>query len=479
MNQEETLALYAQGQEAWNKWAKERLAEQEELKVAGEWQVDADGEAKNEATESWFEKSNSIFRYSIRDRYKFQSRNFSNLIFPGTVSFRNFQFIDHPSFTRSIFKHKVEFEYATFKGATFTNTIFKGKVSFNNSTFEGKTTFVCTKFHQQTSFETCIFNEDVEFVDTNFLDHVTFEHANFYKLCKFHRCLFSPHIDANFCNTIFHYNAWFGDCEFHGNAIFARLQSKLNLVFRDTTFHRSANFDAIKAEYTFSLEKVTFTKDIPNFIQAHFEESPRLDDVIFDQTIAPGTFWNSITTPITKETKARYQALKRLAIQAHDHENEQRFWAGELRSDRSLKTQDNKWNFRPLFSAYWWGNIAYGALSNYGRSIVRPLIAWIVLTTLVTTLHLYAHIPRKDTCNICESAIHVAVKTGSLGLIQDPSKRIVFVRDYACLYGTHNDKRQTPEIPGYILLAEGFQALISAILIFLFLLGLRNNFKLK
>ncbi len=458
MDRDETLELYAQGREAWNKWANERLTERKELEDRGEWQVDDQDEAANEATETWFEKSHAIFNYSVQDQHKFQSINFNNLIFPGTVSFQGFKFQRQTSFNGSKFKHKAKFIGSKFERQTsFKNAIFSGKTSFKNTTFEGETTFENTHFH----------------------DAVTFEHANFYKLCKFHQCTFAPHKDANFCNAIFHYNTWFGDCEFHGNAIFARLQSKLNLVFRDTTFHQSANFDAIQAEHTFSLEQVTFKKLVPNFIQAHFDEAPRLDDITFGTTIAPGNWWNSITKPVAKETKARYQALKRLAIEAHDHENEQRFWAGELRSDRSLKTEDNQWNLRPLYSAFWWGNIIYGAVSNYGRSIARPIIAWMALTALVTGLHLCAHTPGQDNCNITQSAMHVAVKTGSLGLIQDPSKRIVFVRDYACLYGTHTDKRQTPKIPGGILWVEGLQALFSAILIFLCLLGIRNNFKLK
>ena len=503
MDQEETLRLFKQGKEAWNQWAEKQLAEQKELEETGKWKIDASGEAENEATKTWFENSYARFQCNNNGSYNIGSSSFESFIFPGSVSFLDFKFQYATSFQESTFKHKVKFIHSKFEcKATFENTIFENEAIFKNATFHDKatfagavfknealfdnamfekeTTFHATTFHHPAYFQKCNFKEDVRFIDTKFLDYITFEHANFYKLCKFYQSTFSPEIDANFCNAIFHYNTWFGECEFHGNTIFARLQSKLNLVFRDTTFHQSANFDAIRAEHTFSLEKVTFKKDVPNFIQAHFEEAPRLDDITFGKSVAPGSFWNSILSPISTETKARYQALKRLAIEAHDHENEQRFWAGELRSDRSLRTEDNQWKIRPLFSAFWWGNIAYGAVSNYGRSIIRPLFTWIALTILVAILHISTHTPTENNnCNICRSALHVAVKTGSLGLIQDPSKRIIFVRDYACLYGTQNDKRQTPNIPGAILAAEGFQALFSAILIFLCLLGIRNNFKLK
>ncbi len=41
MNREETLALYAQGRDAWNAWAAERLAERKRLEEAGAWAVEA------------------------------------------------------------------------------------------------------------------------------------------------------------------------------------------------------------------------------------------------------------------------------------------------------------------------------------------------------------------------------------------------------------------------------------------------------
>lgn len=39
MNKDETLALYAQGKDAWNAWAKDMLDRRAEMEKAGTWQV--------------------------------------------------------------------------------------------------------------------------------------------------------------------------------------------------------------------------------------------------------------------------------------------------------------------------------------------------------------------------------------------------------------------------------------------------------
>jgi hypothetical protein len=96
---------------------------------------------------------------------------------------------------------------------------------------------------------------------------------------------------------------------------------------------------------------------------------------------------------------------------------------------------------------------------------------------LRTKTHITKQSDLKD-CDIRSSAFRVAAKNGAIGLLQNPAKRSTFVRDYTCLYGTYNDN-VTPKIPNSIFWIELFHTLLSAILIFLTLLGIRNNFKLK
>lgn len=409
MNREETLALYEQGKDAWNKWANEMLEERKRLEEAGEWEVDYMNRPKNEVTKIWLEKAKA---------------NFSNEETPHT-------FEKEVNFGYFIFPEKASFDTATFKkSAWFYETFFKEEAYFNNAFFK---------------------------------EEAVFSKATYKKA-------------AVFINTTFNKSTWFNNITFKEASLFKTALFKGETTFKNTKFIDEAIFNAIRVESAFALEKTKFLNQVPNFIQASFKEAPRLDNIEFGYDVPPGSFGNSITIHTPTEIKVRYQALKRLAIQAHDHENEQRFWAGELRSDRSLRTEDGGWNLRPLVSAFWWGNIAYGCVSDYGYSIVKPIGALLILICLMTGLHLTKS-KTPLTYDQVFSAGYIAANKSFLFLGADPTKRNIIKEKYTALYGANEN--QTPKIPKTILTAEFFQTLLSAIFIFLALLGIRNNFKMK
>ena len=69
-----------------------------------------------------------------------------------------------------------------------------------------------------------------------------------------------------------------------------------------------------------------------------------------------------------RDLSARWRALKRLAVQGHDHMHELEFFQNELKTRR--------WSTdRPWHAVFWFG-LFYGWLSDFGRSIVRPLFWW-------------------------------------------------------------------------------------------------------
>lgn len=434
MNREETLALYEQGIDAWNKWANEMLQSKKRFLENGEWE---------ERKYKWIENTSVNFS-SVSYPHEFKKEmNFINLIFPSKVY--------------------------------FTKATFKGYVQFDNITFYDKVNFSYTEFKSTTSF-----------IDTNFQDPVLFHKSKFIDEVTFRRCKFNA-------------NAWYDQCIFYENADYELAHFLKETSFKNAKFLKSAEFRAIHSDSAFSLEGTVFQNHVPNFDQAHFVEAPRLDNIVLGADVSPGNFKNSITTFIHPDIKVRYQALKRLAVQAHDHENEQRFWAGELRSSRSLKKEDSSWSWPERGIANWLGNIIYASISDYGRSIYKPIVAWICLTLLITLIHLWSQTSNSsaqlgienikmkiqmsdnvklDKCNTFNSALHLAFKKSILGLGQDASKRNIYVRDYTCLYGTYNDN-ETPKIPNSIFWIELLHTLFSAILIFLTLLGIRNNFKLK
>ena len=491
MNREETLALYAQGREAWNKWANEMLAERKRLEEAGEWEATQNNEGslepQNAATQTWYDGARADFNDSENIYHFEQDANFSYFIFPTDLNF------NHTTFWKN-----ANFDNATFVGhAKFDNAVFIMNAEFEGATFGEDARFQNISFRGDTKFEKVIFFSLAWFDQAKFDGNVRFSHATFNKNAWLDQAKFSG-------------NAWFDKTIFNAQAWFANTSFRKDVQFNNSNFRSDTNFSNI-----FSLEKPDFHtsnfKGPVNFSYAELEKGIILSSSTFKNThqfhniISPGRIdfsnshfinppdFSNIETPtdisidnaiiktpslifslfkkVDPTLSTRFRRYKAYAIKDHDNFSEHNFFIGELVG--TLLSRYGKLN--PII----WFGCLYELLSRFGTSVLRPLFAWVALTAMVTTLHIYAHTSGQDNCNITNSAFHVAVKTGSLGLIQDPSKRIVFVRDYTCLYGTHNDKRETPKIPPSILFVEGVQALLSAILIFLLLLGLRNNFKLK
>ena len=86
---------------------------------------------------------------------------------------------------------------------------------------------------------------------------------------------------------------------------------------------------------------------------------------------------------------ARWRALKRLAIQAHDTDRELKFNAQEIQAERAA----SRWPL-PVAPDDWkvWlrstSGYLYWLFSNYGRSLLRPFAAWAVGILAFTAFYL-------------------------------------------------------------------------------------------
>src|SRR5262249_25310965 len=150
MTRDETVALFLQGKEAWNAWAKKKLAERKALEEAGRWQEEKDswsdtanadfsdclfrvrgaegtkeasGEAdKEEVAEELHNKSLSLGGEKIE---------FESFIFPGLTNFKSAAIEGYADFGSTTFEGDANFEYATFKGyADFESATFLGDANF-------------------------------------------------------------------------------------------------------------------------------------------------------------------------------------------------------------------------------------------------------------------------------------------------------------------------------------------------------------
>ena len=254
---------------------------------------------------------------------------FNDARFEGDAVFRDVRFWRHASFANAIFSGRTDFSGGvTFaREADFGSARFCRDVTFEGAKFAGPATFA--------SFDDATFSRRACFVDATFEEITMFNSATFEAYAVFD-------------------GASFGDIASFFQAKFGGYTSFASAKFDD------ANFSAVHADRGFSLAEAAFER-APAFIQAHFEEAPRLDNLKIPELKG---IWNPLLrrVRVDADTSARYRALKRLAIQAHDHQLELRYFASELKASRD----------RGLAFA----TLAYGLLSNFGRLIFLPLAWW-------------------------------------------------------------------------------------------------------
>ena len=230
--------------------------------------------------------------------------------------------------------------------------------------FPGEVRFDFTRFFQQAWFFDALFLGNIRFNGVHFSDHAGFDGAKFES-------------DAWF-NSTFAGSAWFRNALFSSDVIFADATFKGYTTFQGARFRKAAAFNAIRSERAFDLSDAFF-EGAPDFIQAHFEEAPRLDNVLIRGNRAEFP-WPTVVHSSERDIPARWRALKRLAVQSHDTDRELQFFAAEVRSARynydwplPLQIESEAWGGALRFYAGW----LYQIFSDFGRSLARPFSFWL------------------------------------------------------------------------------------------------------
>jgi len=216
------------------------------------------------------------------------------------------------------------------------------------------------EFYNRIFFHGAKFLEGTRFNGSVFNSRATFINSKFYSRNVFARAIFKRY--ARFQNTKFIGDVWFHQASF---------ESRTN--FQGAEFQKLCNFDGCNALTTCNFDGTLFSNNVPSFHQAHFVEAPSLDLAslpaasIFDRGGA-----NAVRN---------YRALKRLAIQGHDTDRELQFFSGEVRSARFVSDWPVPWPIweaKPCggFFRFWLGTL-YEIFSDFGRSVFRPVAAWL------------------------------------------------------------------------------------------------------
>ena len=499
MNREETLVLYGKGKDKWNAWAYDLLEKKEDSQDNNQWIIDAVADFSEE-----------VFRGEA---------DFSGFIFPSSVSFRKAQFAGTAHFQNVLFKGRANFSEAVFEGMSFfSHCVFFGEANFSNTTFKEESHFNYEKFDGMTNFKNADFQEDAWFMETKFggsaefqkckfgmhtkFDRANFERDAFFSEAKFRqeptfrRVIFGSNAEfrmsefkkgADFRESEISGSIHFDDASFYQDSKFRLMRFKKYASFRDTKFLGDADFSAIQSDTAFFMDGVEFSK-VPNFHQATFAQAPQLNTVDFGaDPNSKGVFWRAwrkflsevLNRQASEELKAlekqgrnaeaRCLALMRLATQGNDREREHLFFR--------KKCLARRWVIDKVWHASFWVGWLYHLFSDFGRSLSRPLVGLFTGGILFAVIYLCLSLDGSH-CVACDDAgeheVGAAFKLSlsrSLPALWGLSGFGAKVQEYSeCLYGQEGDT--------VALLFGLLQSAFSLAMIFLFLLALRNRFRI-
>lgn len=466
MNRDQSFVLYKKGKDAWNEWAGQMLVQRQAWADDGTWPEGEEPPENRQQVLEWCAEASSDFTNTPFD----QSYDFEEFQFPWDVDFSKCRFTGDAVFVDIDVRGNFECR----------NTVVECDLIMINARIGGAARFQGTTFKGEAAFDKSQFQGSVTFTQDAFLGEANFQDVQFFKNVYFSGVRFSE--DVSFIAAVFHRECWFKQARFLGFT-----------AYTNTIFYGPAYFVAASAKSGFTLKNAEFF-ELPNFVQANFTEAPGLEDlVIHTRERIPftkmlfGLFFDFAPDDEDYvedvDESQKWRSLKRLAIQAHDHRQEQEFFKQEVISRRGI--QDS------LGSSTVWLGIGYQLFSDFGRNLIRPL-GWLLLAMVFSTVVYFIESPQKSweidqfpSLSCQEGNGHPAVAAFTLsarnsllfagGVLGEKSRQT-----YACLYGLQNvGKREEPVIPGVVAAYGAIHILFSAAMIFLFLLAVRNHFKIK
>jgi uncharacterized protein YjbI with pentapeptide repeats len=460
-----------------------------------------------------------------------QARHWSGGIDLSGADFRESALLDIGGKT---LRGTTKFDGATFPdGFIFRDTVFDGPVIFSNAIFKGSVDFTGVKFNNNAFFDGCSFEGVARFAGietqrlfavtgTKFLAAAYFPNTHFRSTAQFSGTLFQH---ATFTRAQFHEDSSFVGAAFDGDANFEYAKFVGSLRFGQAMFYKDANFQAAEiagvsfAETTFQGEAL-FT-DATLAYDASFASCTFLDGAYF-QSVERGTpigyvnfYGATITGPTTfsnrrfvlgatfrgasfsippgfhqaelhqntifdcanygdwqdADAELNFRTLKLAMHDQQSHREELLFFSLEMRArEYSEKRKDIRW----LYSVY-------RRLSNYGMEWRIPAI-WLLSVFLVCWFLYAVTLSFSNALDVgwepdrLKFDLTVVVNALLLSATQVLPFMTVFKESIAQVLGSLHTYGW---LYGVVVVLAIFETIISAVLLFLFGLALRNLFRLK
>ncbi len=309
--------------------------------------------------------------------------NFSHITDTLHVSFSGATFGDRAIFTGVTFGAATSFGGANFGvEANFNDAIFGISASFFGTTFSGGCNFRGAKFGAGASFNNATF-DFVFFNGATFGDRSYFDRTTFGNIASFNNATFG--IWARFANATFSKSINCNAATFGDNACFSGTTFEDNVYFGNVTFLGAANFSASKAGNSkFDFRHVYFPKATFNghcsFVNRAFATGADFNGAVFRDLVEfhgckfhPGMSFHKTefhktkgdNDDATEALERSYRTLKLEMEKLRARNEEADFFALEMECRRQRGSV-------PWFERL--AATAYKHLSDYGRSIAKPLV---------------------------------------------------------------------------------------------------------
>ena len=490
----------------WNHWWYAKLKEGA-LNIEDEQRDFIKSNLSLEDKEPLTAEENTLYRRiiaEIPEPEKLDIIDFSGLRFKQKLVYNGFVFMLACRFNGSIFEYSANFCYANFSGsADFSHASFGDFTNFAYTRFSDDTDFSHTRFSDDTDFLRARFSGSADFSHTHFGDVTDFSLASFSDLTDFSHASFSG--DTNFSHT-----------RFSSKTHFQRARFKQEVTFEDAVFippkgtrhqldARSAVFE-MRAD--FSIDEARAAKECglsANFEDAVFKE--RLDFrgrifptvPLFNGTNLTSNFhvpdhfddWPKAgkeTKDATeyKEDLDAYSELKRQMEQNKRDNLKQIFLYREYEARLGYEHTDPKTKLVLAF---------YRHLSDFGYSYTRPFILLCSLWCLSFLLHCFtvytsAHI----TCEKKASKADFTCEYATERFSYDKPSPALPRNSYTLARNSYSMERSAiaattgtlvinfgklPPLSGWQFALIATHKTLSALLLFLFGLGIRNRLRMN
>jgi hypothetical protein len=315
--------------------------------------------------------------------------------FNGPVKFDKARFCNDARFGETEFKSAAGFEDSDFAGKTsFRMAKFEGETSFDRARFGSDARFTEAQFGGDAAMRKAVFAGPAEFQKAMFAKTADFSASVFEGDSDFGASTFAG--TASFRETRFRGNAGFTEAAFRASADFFQALFKGRASFRSADFAGQATFEAIQSRGSFALAGSRFA-EVPSFQEASLREPPSLDSIAITDPLRlftkrsdgekdPRPFLlRGMKACGNPSIAARYRRLRQFAAEARDYEREREFFAQEMRARRFFLDQP----FGKGIGRFWFGWI-YGGFADFGRSFARPLAVWALSIPLFALVYLAA-----------------------------------------------------------------------------------------